>query len=192
MQSLETITRRSALVTGTRTLDLLRAARSGDDTIAAIDHLLALGYSYERARAACAPYKRGRYRATCGNRRGWHVEALTDYALAVESGLEGLHAVSTGTCPGCADCAEAHGFDASDADSMAEYEAARDYGTLDEASFSWSPCGICGCRLGGDRYFWHAIRVGDESREILHFDDACTDCVYYLANGDEPENWRRS
>ena len=26
--------------------------------------------------------------------------------------------------------------------------------------------------------------------EIVCEDDACTDCVFYLANGDEPESWR--
>jgi hypothetical protein len=55
----------------------------------------------------------------------------------------------------------------------------------DEGSFSWSDCGICGSPLGGTKYLWHAIVDG----EIVHFIDACTDCVVYLANGDEPETW---
>lgn len=39
--------------TNTTTLSILRAARSSGDTIAAVDHLLALGYSPERAARAC-------------------------------------------------------------------------------------------------------------------------------------------
>lgn len=67
-------------------------------------------------------------------------------------------------------------------------------GKLDESggSFSWRPCGICGTTLGGDRCVWHWIYGGDEYGKggtIEHESDACTDCVYYLANGDEPESW---
>lgn len=56
----------------------------------------------------------------------------------------------------------------------------------DEGSFSWSGCGICGSHLGGTLYSWHGV---DSNGDIMHFDDACTDCVMYLANGDEPDEW---
>lgn len=54
-----------------------------------------------------------------------------------------------------------------------------------EPSFSWSSCGICNSHLGGDREVWHAL--DDLTGTLYHFDDACVDCVVYLANGDEPE-----
>jgi hypothetical protein len=67
---------------------------------------------------------------------------------------------------------------------MEEFEVAWSSGEVySEPGFSWSPCGICGSGLGGDREPWHAINEG----EILHFDDACVDCVLYLAYGDLPE-----
>ena len=81
------------------------------------------------------------------------------YARQVEHALAGLEAVSTGLCLGCSECADA------------------------EAHFSWRPCGICDSRLGGDREVWHAIVDG----EIQHYDDACVDCVMFLANGVEPD-----
>lgn len=85
----------------------------------------------------------------------------SEYAAAVERGLEGLMFVSVGSC-----------------------DAQR---CSDEPSFSWSPCGICGSRLGGDRYTWHA----DMDGELQHYSDACVDCVMYIENGDEPESWSR-
>jgi hypothetical protein len=104
---------------------------------------------------------------------------MSAYTDAVEAGLKGLSGVSTGLCPHCEDCADAHGYA-----SVAEYDAAYEAGTAcDEGSFSWCDCGICGSHLGGDRYHWHAILDG----RIVHFDDACSDCVVYLANGDESE-----
>lgn len=62
-------------------------------------------------------------------------------------------------------------------------EAVRNGHAYDEPSFSWSPCGICGSRLGGDREAWHYVHAG----KLYHNGDACTDCVLYLANGDAPE-----
>lgn len=53
---------------------------------------------------------------------------------------------------------------------------------LDEGSFSWSSCACCGSRLGGDRYCAHGF---DDDGEIIHF-DICTNCLYFLANGDVP------
>jgi hypothetical protein len=91
---------------------------------------------------------------------------MSKYTRAVERNLSGLHAVSTGACPGCAECADV------------------DPDVGDEGGFSWSGCGICGSSLGGTLYRWHALTPDNE---LLHFDDCCQDCVFFLANGDEPE-----
>lgn len=94
---------------------------------------------------------------------------MSTYTDAVECGLAGMEHVSTGpiyepgTCPDC----EGHDEDAGD-----------------EGHFSWHPCGICHSRFGGTRYVWHWV---DNEGNIRHENDACTDCVVYLANGDEPE-----
>jgi len=107
------------------------------------------------------------------------------YCEAVERNLKGLEGVSTGDCPGCEQCAE-------NAD-MTPEEHEEAWGSMDgaEASFSWRSCGICGCHLGGDRHVWHFIIPKDGScvgQPIYHEDDACTDCVMFLANGDVPED----
>ena len=91
---------------------------------------------------------------------------MSDYTDRVERGLEGLRAVSFGPCygePWCEDYTEDVG---------------------DEGGFSWSPCGICGSTLGGDRYVWHWL---DEDGELMHESDGCADCLIYISNGDEPE-----
>lgn len=129
---------------------------------------------------------------------------MSAYTDRVESSLRGLTAVSVGECPGCEQCADAHNM------TPEEHDKAWHACEVDgESHFSWSPCGICGSRLGGDRHVWHALHadqvaardahretarhmpIGRETREpeveILHFDDACVDCVMYLANGEEPE-----
>jgi hypothetical protein len=54
-----------------------------------------------------------------------------------------------------------------------------------ESHFSWSPCELCGSTLGGDR----------EDVDVLTFSNTtvtlavCVDCVMYVANGDEPDEW---
>ena len=112
---------------------------------------------------------------------------MSTYTDAVARGLADMKGVSSGECPGCATCAERHDM------TREEHEEAWRSGKLggDEESFSWSPCGVCGTTLGGDRCTWHWIRGGDEhgKGEIEHDDDMCTDCVLYLAYGTEPENW---
>jgi len=42
-----------------KTIDILRRARVSSDRLAALDHLLALGYSPERAERACSRYPQG-------------------------------------------------------------------------------------------------------------------------------------
>lgn len=115
---------------------------------------------------------------------------MSAYTDSVDHNLKGLQAVSTGVCPGCSECADDAGFETVEAFTAA-YEAGEVY---DEGGFSSRGCGICDSGLGGDLYKWHAIagEPGDDlkGRDILHFDDACVDCVMYLANGDEPEGDR--
>jgi hypothetical protein len=140
---------------------------------------------------------------------------MSDFTDAVDAGLKGLTAVSTGVCPGCNECREQHGFTVAEEDDclgvagfVCEADAGAHFGTeaecaihaqkcfqaawesgkiCDEGSFSWSSCGICNSRLGGDRFDWHGL--DDLTGTLYHFDDACVDCVLYLANGDEPESW---
>lgn len=98
---------------------------------------------------------------------------MSKYTEAVEQGLSGLRYPSFGPVfdqGHCADCDE-QGF-------------REEIG--DEGHFSWSPCGICGTSLGGQRYVWHWV---DVDGYLMHEDDGCTDCLIYLSNGDEPEDW---
>lgn len=44
---------------------------------------------------------------------------------------------------------------------------------FDEGSFSSCQCGLCGSRLGGQRYVYHWMMNG----ELCHDDDACEDCL---------------
>ena len=104
------------------------------------------------------------------------------YVENVEHNLNGLTAVSTGVCPGCEECRSTYAPDMS----MEEFDNAYSSGSVyGEASFSWGSCGICGSTLGGDREVWHGL--DDLTGTLYHFDDACVDCVMYLANGDIPE-----
>lgn len=105
---------------------------------------------------------------------------MSAYTDRVEANLQGLHAVSTGACPGCPECMDRDGF----TDKHEHKIAWRNCRLIEEPHFSWCSCDICGSRLGGNRYRWHAL---DHNDEILHFEYACTDCVMFLANGDEPE-----
>jgi hypothetical protein len=109
---------------------------------------------------------------------------MSEYTDSVEKNLSGLEAVSTGPCPGCQECADSHGYEDTD-----KFNTDLENGSVcAEAHFSWTSCGICGSQLGGDREAWHGI---DSDGNLMHFDDACTDCVVYLANGEEP-NARQS
>lgn len=114
-----------------------------------------------------------------------------EYTDAVSTGLDGMRGVSSGTCPGCTECMDIDGY--TDEDKHRE-----DWRTYDMPSggegFSWRPCGVCKTALGGNRHVWHWIDGGDEhgkGGEIVHESDMCTDCVLYLANGDEPEAWSK-
>lgn len=115
---------------------------------------------------------------------------MSKYTEAVENNLAGLEAVSTGPCPGCEECASNRGYCCAHS-----FAAAYEAGEVEpEPSFSWSSCDICGSHLGGDREEWHAIVPNKDGTlkggEIFHGNNACVDCVVYLANGEEPERWK--
>lgn len=144
---------------------------------------------------------------------------MSKYTDAVAHNLKGCEAISTGLCPGCDECRagfdnykvqentgdddELYWYFLADdtkqftteelAEAAAKQAFEDDYhnGTLSsEASFSWRECGICGSRLGGDREDWHYVAKNSKGIDtIYHHDDACVDCVIYLANGEEPESW---
>lgn len=105
------------------------------------------------------------------------MSAFTD---AIQANVGELKAVSTGVYPGCETCRD----QLAPTLSMEEFDEL--WGPGDDTRFSWSPCDICGTTLGGDREVWHYL---DENNEICHEDNACTDCVMYLANGYEPDEW---
>lgn len=107
------------------------------------------------------------------------MSAFTD---AVDRGLQGMEGVSSGTCPGCAECMEIDGYT-----DVEKHRA--DWHTHDMPSggesFSWRPCGVCGSKPAGNRNTWHWI-----DRTIEHESDMCDDCALYLTSGDEPEVWQ--
>jgi hypothetical protein len=116
---------------------------------------------------------------------------MSDFTDAVERGLEGCEAPSIGPCPGCEQCRDEFEPDMT----MEQFDEAWQRGEFsDEGHFSMSECGICGTRLGGQRYIWHFIYndpSGNLPGELSHQDDACIDCVMLMCNGDEPEQWER-
>jgi hypothetical protein len=123
------------------------------------------------------------------------------YVERVEANIGSMKGVSTGVCPGCEQCRDDYGRRAlcnggedctSDlcngkyhSPTMEEFDEQVSSGrAIDEGSFSWRGCDICGSRLGGTVECWHWI---DDNNEIQHESNACTDCVMYLANGDLPD-----
>lgn len=58
---------------------------------------------------------------------------------------------------------------------LSEYDASYNH----DAWFSWSPCEMCGCSLGGNREYLFARNAADE---LVQF-TICEDCVYYVAYG---------
>lgn len=91
-----------------------------------------------------------------------------EYEERVAYYLDGLKFISTGYCPGCAECTETYG----ETDDDGHYPEV-------EGSFSWESCEICNRPLGGDRFPWHAVNDDDE---IIH-GECCVDCMYYLEYG---------
>ena len=110
------------------------------------------------------------------------------YAEHVDLYLSELEGASPGLSVECAECLSV--FDGVDADSAADMAALRSQieEVGDEGYFSRYPCEICDSPLGGQRYRWHAWATDksvDPKGELVH-GDCCTDCLVYLANGDEP------
>lgn len=104
---------------------------------------------------------------------------MSKYTKAVEHQLKGIENLNPSLCASCSDCGGKWGMEEEEfADAIENGEA------FDEGSFSWSSCEGCGSILGGNRYVVH----GFMDDNIIHL-DVCVDCLVYLANGDEPENW---
>lgn len=102
---------------------------------------------------------------------------------AVEHGLQGLKHISTGPCPGCKNCADNFGYCC-----VHSLDYAIENGEVcDEGGFSRCQCECCGSTLGGNRYAAHGV---DSDGKVLHL-EVCPDCVWYIANGDEPEEWEQ-
>jgi len=149
--------------------------------------------------------------AVAHNLEGLHVSPGACPGCA-ECGLD------TVPCPNCKGSGTADGLtlaqgstydDCSDCDGLGRVDGEPDSDTSDgidaiqlaeEPSFGSHDCDGCGSNLAGDRHPAHAITKryrfqeayyglapsGDEY--ILHL-SVCTDCLMYLANGDEPEGW---
>lgn len=97
---------------------------------------------------------------------------MSDYTERVAAGTSGLEFVSVGYADGCRDC-KYHGYTEE----------------LAEPYFSFRECDFCGSRLGGDRHPAHGItteKADDGSGRLCHC-AVCTDCLFYIANGEEPE-----
>ncbi len=110
------------------------------------------------------------------------MSAFTD---SIAHHCENLH-VAVGPAASCQECRDAYGIPDYADDDMAQERM------LDEGSFSWSQCDSCGSTLGGDRYDAHGIAVSSTGfvadYEPLHL-SICSDCLFFHANGDEPETW---
>lgn len=107
------------------------------------------------------------------------------YLEAVEHYTGKLKFFSPGLCSDCEECTP-------ERLSREEFEAATE-SAGDEGHFSWRPCEGCGSSLGGTRYAAHGFKRCRVShrRSIVHL-DICSDCLFYHANGDVPEDWRAS
>lgn len=121
-----------------------------------------------------------------------------EFQARVAHNLKGLEFVSTGACPGCAECGLA-ARDCPECDGTGRQESGADClkckgeGKLEcsehdrelagEASFSWSECECCGSSLGGDRHPAHGwLKREGQPRLLLHF-SVCSDCLFFLNYG---------
>jgi hypothetical protein len=64
---------------------------------------------------------------------------------------------------------------------------------VDEGGISSAGCDGCGSHYQQTLYpghgFMQAVKGKGPHDVLLHL-DLCADCVMYLANGEEPENWQ--
>lgn len=110
---------------------------------------------------------------------------MSDFTDSVEHHLKGIEHIGIGvSTKHCAECQSAYDLDGSQDDEPD-----------DEGGFSYSGCDGCGSSLGGSRYAAHGFIIpeGEDPNDrelwsLVHL-DICTDCLQYLANGEEPEHW---
>lgn len=114
------------------------------------------------------------------------MSAFTDAveAQARREGLRGSGSIAPGFTSICGECRDTYGFCCE----HSARHAAENEGIYEEGRFSWSSCDLCGSRLGGDRYAAHFFVDDDPQKDVIHI-EVCVDCLMYLANGDEPEDW---
>jgi hypothetical protein len=60
----------------------------------------------------------------------------------------------------------------------------------DEGHFSWRDCEACGADKGGNRHAAHGLisltpKGRGKRKHLIHL-DVCTDCLFFVANGDLP------
>ena len=91
---------------------------------------------------------------------------MSKFEKAFDKNTYGMMYLSVGTCDKCEECKD----------------------STDEGHFSWQPCDTCGSSLGGDRFAAHYVDPTDVERYPCHI-EVCVDCLQYIANGEEPENW---
>ena len=103
---------------------------------------------------------------------------MSEFTESIEQNLAGCKAFSVGSCPGCAEC----GLD----DEPTDHAQC----LADEPHFSWSACDSCCSTFGGDRHPAHFIHEGKYANVIVHC-NVCTDCLFFHANGDEPDDWQK-
>jgi hypothetical protein len=122
---------------------------------------------------------------------------VSKFTKRYERNTDGLEHVNVGFSYTCADCLANYGYrDQYDDDgaivktakevTQADWEVGK---VIEEGSFSWQACDTCGTGLGGDREAAHALRQDTDAADRanwLHL-SVCTDCVMFIANGDEPE-----
>lgn len=105
---------------------------------------------------------------TCERCKGTKLEAREPGAFECDPCKECDGTGLTCECSECADCTDGE----------------------DEGSFSWRECDTCGSSLGGDRHRAHALMSDTpdnlQGKPLIHL-DVCVDCLFYIANGDLPE-----
>ena len=72
-------------------------------------------------------------------------------------------------------------WDAAKVDSLVSALSFPSVGDL-AAEFSWRPCWLCRCPLGGERHDLRHVDEGEPSVEMI-----CTVCALYLTYGTLPE-----
>lgn len=103
---------------------------------------------------------------------------MSAFREAVEQQLEGIDHLSPGVVEDCSECNIPEGL--SDEERQ----------MYEEPSFSRSPCDGCGSTFGGDRHPVHGFATWSGKQHLIHL-DVCVDCIMFIANGEEPEEWTK-